>query len=64
VGKEVSATCVTSNRTPFSTMMEEERGQDGWRLPTEDMWLVAPVSRNHSEALGSDGTMPVELCAV
>jgi hypothetical protein len=28
------------------------------------MWLVAPVSRNHSEALGSDGTMPVELCAV
>jgi hypothetical protein len=28
------------------------------------MWLVVPVSRNHSEALGGGGATPVEFSVV
>jgi len=43
-------------------MMEEERGREKFRIPAEeDMWLLAPVSRNHSEALGGCVATPTEL---
>ena len=64
VGMDVSAACVTDSRAPFPTMMEEEKGREEWRLPAlEDMWFVAPVSRNHSEALGGGVATPAELSA-
>jgi len=45
--------------------MEEERGREEWRIPAlEDMWFEAPVSRNHSEALGGGVATPAELSAV
>jgi hypothetical protein len=43
--------------------MEEERGQELGRL-LEDMWFEAPVSRNHSEALGGCVATPAEVRAV
>jgi hypothetical protein len=44
-------------------MMEEDKGRGEWRLPEdEDMWLLAPVSRNHSEELGGVAT-PAEWSA-
>jgi hypothetical protein len=44
----VSAACVTGNRAPFPTIMEE-KGREVERVPLlDDMWFVAPVSRNHS----------------
>jgi hypothetical protein len=46
-------------------MMEEERGREEERVPLlEDMWFVALVSRNHSEALGSWTATPAEERAV
>jgi hypothetical protein len=42
-------------------MMEEDKGRGEWRLPEdEDMWLLAPVSRNHSEELGGWTPTPAE----
>jgi hypothetical protein len=42
--------------------MEDEVGREEERLPLpEDMWFVAPVSRNHSEELGGWAATPAEL---
>jgi hypothetical protein len=46
-------------------MIEEERGRGEWRVPVlEDMWFVAPVSKNHYEALGGGVATPAVLRAV
>jgi hypothetical protein len=61
----VSTARVTGNRAPFPTIMEEEKGREVERvLLLDDMWFVAPVSRNHSEALGGWTATPVEERAV
>ena len=58
----MSAACVTGSRAPLPTMMEEERGREKFRiLAEEDMWLLALVSRNHSEALDGCVATPTEL---
>jgi hypothetical protein len=45
-------------------MIEDERGRAEVRLPADvDMWLLAPVSRNHSEELGGCVATPAELRA-
>ena len=54
VGMMVCAWCVTGNRAPLPTVMEDEEGQrtEGGKLPgEEDMCDVAPVSKYQSDVL-------------
>jgi len=61
VARVMTARCVTGIVAPLPIVMEVGRDKGmGWgKLPAlEDMWELAPVSRNHSDACGLEGGTP------